>query len=821
MEKLSFDSDWQYTTEVGSFVRPPSGWQPVTLPHDAAAGRARAHDNPTGPAGGYSWSGDVAYRKSLDVSDSWAGRQVLLEFEGVYMNATVSVNGSVVALHPYGYTSFLVDITRFLRIGAQNEIAVSVNNSAQPNSRWYTGTGIYRHVWLRLGGAVRIKPWGVFVTTPTAEPAASAVVVRTEITNAGAATAEATLRTTVLDAAGDVVVSVESPLRVVAESEEVVRQELAVTDAKLWSAEEPHLYTLVSEVVVAGEVVDAETTTFGIRSISVDAKNGFRLNGRPLKMRGGCLHHDHGLLGAASYDRAEERKVELLKASGFNAIRSAHNPPAPALLDACDRLGMLVIDETFDCWRMGKNPHDYHLYFEDWWQRDTESMVKRDCNHPSVVMWSIGNEVPERKGVSDGYAWCARQADFVRGLDGTRPVTAAVHTLFEEEIAAHSPGSGLSEDMIGGQNCAPGGPEDDRWGDVTAPFFESLDVAGYNYINNRYEYDGDRFPERIICGSETFPLQAFESWTDTERLPNVIGDFVWTAIDYRGESGIGKVSFGDSALPFFAQDQWPHHLASCGDLDICGFKRAQSYFRDILWGIRSEPYIGVLHPGRCGEKVSFSPWGWEPVSDTWTFPGWEGKPTRVEVYSADDEVELVLNGVSLGRQPAGAAQKNRAAFEVTYEPGTLVAVGLKGGKEASRTTLVTAGAPAALRLTPDRTEVWAGASDLCYIAVEVVDEAGVRVTSVDADVSVEVTGKGELIALGTADPCAEVTRLGEPCPVYEGRVLAIVRSGEGEGEGEIRIRTASPGLVSAEAHITVGRSPHRDTIERHSRHGSA
>ena len=359
----------------------------------------------------------------------------------------------------------------------------------------------------------------------------------------------------------------------------------------------PHLYTLVSEIVVQGQVVDSEKTAFGIRSLSVDARDGFRLNGEPMKLRGGCVHHDHGLLGAASWDRAEERKVELLKASGFNAIRSAHNPPAPALLDACDRLGMLVIDETFDCWRMGKNPHDYHLFFEDWWQRDTESMVKRDRNHPSVIMWSIGNEIPERSGVSDGYAWCARQADLVRSLDDTRPVTAAVHTLFEEQIAAHDAGSGFSEDMIGSQNRAPDNPEDDRWGELTAPFLDHLDVAGYNYINNRYEYDRGRFPGRVIYGSETHPHQAFESWTDTERLSNVIGDFVWTAIDYRGESGIGKVSLGDNALPFFAQDQWPHHLASCGDLDVCGFKRPQSYFRDILWGVRTDPYIGVYDPG--------------------------------------------------------------------------------------------------------------------------------------------------------------------------------------------------------------------------------
>ena len=609
MDRLLFDRDWEYTTEVGSFLRPPSGWQPADLPHDAAASMPRAHDNPTGSAGGYAWSGQVVYRKVFDVAADWRERQVVLEFEGVYMNATVSVNGNTAAHHPYGYTSFLVDITRFLRPGGQNEITVAVNNDAQPNSRWYSGTGIYRHVWLRLGGGVHIPPWGVCVTTPKVDVGAATVLASTEIANVTAAPAEATLRTTVLDGSGAVVTASETQASVAAGSVEVVTQELSVTDPRLWSVEEPYLYRLISEIVVGGEVVDVETTTFGIRSISVDAKRGFRLNDQPLKLRGGCVHHDHGLLGAASYDRAEERKVELLKASGFNAIRSAHNPPAPALLDACDRLGMLVIDESFDCWRMGKNPQDYHLYFEDWWQRDTESMVRRDRNHPSVVMWSIGNEVPERTGVSDGYEWCRRQAEFVRSLDDTRPVTAALATLFEEDVAGHAAGEGFPEGMFESQNLAPSSSAADRWGELTAPYLESLDVAGYNYINNRYEYDQKHFPDRVIYGSETHPYRAYESWRDTARLANVIGDFVWTAIDYRGEAGVGRVSFGESALPFFAQDQWPH---SSGELRRLGHLRVQAsavLLQGHLVGRTDRPVHRRARPATLRAKGQLQPLG--------------------------------------------------------------------------------------------------------------------------------------------------------------------------------------------------------------------
>jgi beta-galactosidase len=802
MDKQLFDAGWEFTDQVGTFPAPSRDWGPVILPHDASISRPPDHESSTGSAGGFAWSGRVAYRKILHVPAAWRDGSVLLEFEGVYMNAEVMVNGNVAILHPYGYTSFLVDIKPYLLFGAENEIAVVVNNSAQPNSRWYSGTGIYRHVWLRRGGEISIRPWGVFVTTPDVSPAAAKVAVSTEVTNAGGVPAKVVLRTTVLDPDGKPVGAAETALEVPGGATIAVDQGLTVADARLWSVDTPHLYSLISEVLGGSGVLDAETTKFGIRSIAVDAKDGFRLNGETLKLRGGCVHHDHGLLGAASYDRAEGRKVELLKASGFNAIRCAHNPPAPALLDACDRLGMLVINETFDCWRMAKNPNDYHLYFEDWWQRDTESTVRRDRNHPSVIMWSIGNEVPERTGGSDGYVWCRKQVDYVRSLDSTRPITAALATLFEEGGALPFGEPIDPQDFFGSHNRAPADPESDRWGRLTAPFLASLDVAGYNYYNSRYEYDRTHFPDRVICGTETFPHKAYATWGDTARLPNVIGDFVWTAFDYRGESGVGKVSIGASAGLFFAVDPWPYHLAGCGDIDICGFKRPQSYYRDILWGVRQAPYIGVLHPQHHGKIISFNPWGWEPVSDDWTFPGWEGKPTQVEVYSADEEVELLVNGTSVGRKPAGAAGQNKAVFEVTYQPGTIVAVGFTGGRETGRTTLSTASAPAALRLTPDRAVIRATYGDLVYVTVEIVDREGVVVKAARSEVSIDVVGAGELAAVGTADPVSQESCADTKCTAFEGRLMAIVR-GTGEA-GEIRVKASAEGLASAETQITTG-----------------
>jgi len=794
MNKQAFDRNWEYT-EAGGMFMAFAQWQPVDLPHDLSITKPRSASYPTAGGGGYAWSGVVSYRKKFSAPEGWRGQQAMLEFEGVYMNAEVSINGQLVALHPYGYTSFLVDLTPHLKFGEQNELVVGVNNSAQPNSRWYSGTGIYRHVWLRTGPEAHIQPWGIFVTTPTVDQAASMVKVVTELSDAAAG---ATLRLTVLAASGAPVTHVETVIDGAS-----VEQTLAVKDARLWLVDDPYLYTLLSEVVGNGAVVDSERTPFGIRSFSMDAQNGFRLNGVPMKLKGGCVHHDNGLLGAASYDRAEERKIELMKAAGYNAIRCAHNPPAPAMLDACDRLGMLVIDETFDCWRMGKNPNDYHLYFEDWWQRDTEAMGPRDRNHPSIIIWSIGNEVPERTGVSDGYAWARKQADFVRSLDPTRPVTSALPFLFEamftdpEEMAKTMQDS---QGMFDPKRMAPTDPAKDRWGNLTREFNEALNLVGYNYLYSRYEWDGKHFPGRVMAGTETFPYTAYDFWKETERLPYVIGDFVWTSIDYLGESGIGKVTFEAGGMPFGAQ--YPYHLANCGDIDICGFKRPQSYYRDILWGERGAPYIAALDPQYFGKQARFSPWGWDPVEESWTFPGQEGQTTRVDVYSDADEVELLVNGVSAGRKAAGDAVQNKASFEVTYQPGAIEAVSYRGGKETGRAQLQTAGQPVQVRLVADRPGLRAEFGDLAYVTVEIQDERGRRVPYADPLVTLEVSGAGDLLAVGTANPTSEELYVGSQRKAWQGRLMAVVRaSGQ---PGQITLKASVEGLPAAQIELRAG-----------------
>lgn len=720
----------------------------------------------------------ATYEKTLFIPEEWKGRKVLLEFEGVYMNAVVHFNGNIVAKHPYGYTSFLCDLTPYLLYGRDNKISVFVNNSALPNTRWYSGSGIYRHVWLLVGEKVHIPPWGVYVTTPKVSFEAATVSVRTTVENDSSAAADVTVRSTLLAASGSEVAKGEVKLSVPANSSAEAAQVLEVISPELWSQDNPYLYVLRSEIIRGGAVIDKTETKVGIRSISFDAKSGFKLNGVPIKLRGGCVHHDCRLLGAAAYDRAEERKVELLKASGYNAVRCAHNPPSPVFLDACDRLGMLVIDEIFDCWREAKVLNDYSVYFEEWWQRDLTSMVLRDRNHPCIIMWSIGNEIPELTGFSEGYALARKLADAIRKLDNTRAITSALTEFLLYPLVSTSgadPERRIPEEL---------------WIEHSSKFAEPLDVVGYNYMLHRYESDGKNFPNRIICGTESFPNMVYEIWDAVERLPYVIGDFVWTAIDYLGEAGIGRVSYDETDFSFLGRYPW--HQAFCGDIDICGFKRPQSYYRDCVWGVSKAPYIAVHKPENYGKKPRISLWGWPDVVSSWTWPGYEGKPTVVDVYSTNSEVELLLNGRSLGRKPAGKANRYIASFEVVYEPGELVAIGYEKGVEVSRTVLRTAGRPAKIRLKPDRDVLKAEFRDLSYVTVELMDAADNVCHNANDNVYFTVYGVGSIVAVGTGNPVSEEMYVGNQRRVHEGRAMVVVHS---NGEpGEIVLTATADGV---------------------------
>jgi len=792
LDKHNLDRQWLFSLGATHLLFDPLAKRAerilVDLPHDFSIIQKRDPNAPSGPRTGYFPGGIATYEKTIFIPESWKGKKVILEFEGVYMNAVVHFNNNIVAKHPYGYTGFHCDLTPYLLYGRENRIRVFVNNSAEPNSRWYSGSGIYRHVWLLVGESVHIPPWGVYVTTPKVSPEASTVSVRTTVENSGQEMAHVTVRTTLQTASGSEVARREDELNVPAGSSVETAQELNVDSPKLWSVDNPYLYVLRSEIIRDGVVVDRTDTKVGIRSISFDAHSGFRLNGVPIKLRGGCVHHDCGLLGAAAYDRAEERKVELLKANGFNAVRCAHNPPSPTFLDACDRLGMLVIDEIFDCWREAKNPNDYSLYFEDWWQRDLASMILRDRNHPCIIMWSIGNEIPELTGFSEGYTYARKLADFIRSLDNTRAITCALTEFSLRPLIAE--GFGLERRI-----------PDDLWIEYSSKFAEPLDVVGYNYMLHRYDSDGKNFPGRIICGTESFPSMAYDYWEAVERLPYVIGDFVWTAIDYLGEAGIGRVRYEGEDPSFLGNYPW--HQAFCGDIDICGFKRPQSYYRDCVWGISKAPYIAVHKPENYGKKTRALLWSWPEVVSSWTWPGYEGKPILIDVYSANSEVELFINGRSLGRKPAGKANRYIASFDAIYEPGELVAIGYERGIEVSRTVLRTAGKPANIRLKPDRGVLKAEFGDLSYVTVEIVDAAGNVCHNATNNVYFTTYGVGSIVAVGNGNPVSEEMYVGNQRRVHEGRAMVVVRA---NGEpGEIVLTAAADGIPTASVTIRVMR----------------
>jgi beta-galactosidase len=722
-----------------------------------------------GGAVGFTVGGMGWYRKSFTLPEELRGKRIRLTLDGVYMNAKLWVNGQNVGEHPYGYTSFRIDLTPFLQYGgARNVVAVRVDASGK-TSRWYPGAGIYRHVWFSATDPMHVHGWGTYITTPEVSAEKATVHVGTTLRYEHTGDGQATVALEVLDAQGKSVATGSADITVPGWTTRVSEQDLSLPTPALWSTDSPTLYRLVTSVSVGGQVVDRVETPFGVRSIHFDAANGFTLNGKPLKLRGGCVHHDNGPLGACTYDRAEERRVELLKASGFNAIRTSHNPPSPAFLDACDRLGVVVIDEAFDCWQKGKNPNDYHLYFDAWWQRDLESMVLRDRNHPSVVLWSIGNEVVEQ-GSPEGAEIGAKLADTVRSLDPTRPITIGAH-----------PGTNPWENLD--------------------PLFSHLGVCGYNYKWDRYVPDHERVPDRVIAGTESFPGQCFESWMATLDQSWVAGDFVWTALDYLGEVALGHTRFDGDANQY---GQWPWTTANCGDLDICGFRRPQSYYRDAVWGVGQKVSCFVHPPLPAGKtREIVHGWGWSDVRPSWTWPGQKGQPLTVDAYSACNQVRLTLNGADLGTKDTNRDTRFMATWEVPYAPGELVAVGLDGdGKEVARWALKTAAEAALVRLTPDRAALAADGQDLSYVTVEIADAQGVLNPNADNLVRFAVTGPGRIVAVGSGDPRSTESFQQPQRKAYHGRCLVVIKAGK--DTGTVRLTAEADGLKGAETEIKVG-----------------
>lgn len=761
--ELLFDDGWLFHRGDTVTAHTPefndAGWRAVELPHDWTIEDIPGTDSPfdstvvNGVSSGFTRGCTGWYRKHFRISNAEAEEMVHhLLFEGIYMNSDIWVNGTHLANHFYGYTPVEIDLTPYLKPDADNVVAVQVKTDSV-TARWYSGSGIYRHVWLLSRRPVHLKTDGTSITSELTDNDNATVSITSEIANPEGAPATVTF--SILDPAGRKVASATTST-----SGTRAAGSIPVANPRLWSPDTPVLYTLQTSVSVDGLESDCRNERFGIRSLNFDPDRGFLLNGKPMKMRGGCIHSDNGPLGAKAIDQAEIRKIRLLKEAGFNALRMAHNPPSKAMLDACDSIGMLVIDEAFDVWRIGHFPTDYSTRFDRLWQRDLRSMVERDRNHPSVIMWSIGNEI-KQNDTQEMAALADSLARFVRAIDPTRPVTAGVNSVSEAKDA----------------------------------YLRALDVAGYNYSPDKYVPGHKRNPGQLIYASESYSSQAADYWHHVERLPWVIGDFVWTAFDYIGEASIGWYGYDLRA------DFYPWNLAYCGDIDVCGKRRPQSFYRSTLWDKEPSVYISVVPPVPSfplnPRKQKWSVWDWPDEVDLWKFPGQEGSPVSVAVYSPCDEVELWLNGRSLGRlQKDNNRTFNKFVWNTVYTPGALEAIGYNLGKEVARTTLATPSQGTQLKLTPERREILADANDLAYIGVALTDDGGRTDTSDDELVEFTVEGPGSLIAVGSSDPMSTESFTRPQRKLWRGECMVIVRPSGIPGDITVKARTAS-GKTSA------------------------
>lgn len=781
MIRNSFNKNWTVGPSSGFFNMAPDQ-QPdqITLPHDAMISHPRNPHALSGGKKGYFPDGTYEYAKKFFVPEAYKEKRITFEFEGVYMNAMVYINGDFAGQHPYGYSNFYIKADRFLKYGEENEIKVIARSN--DDSRWYTGTGIYRNTKWIIANLVHFKLDGIKITTPDISNERATVNIATCVENEGLHPQTTQVSTEIVDAEGHTVAIDIAPLTVFAGEHTIVRQRLSVKLPQLWSVERPYLYTCKSRLMDGEKILDEETHTFGIRSLSLNTETGLSINGEAVKLRGACIHHDNGVIGAATIDRAEERRIEILKEAGFNAIRSSHQPVSKAMLDACDRLGMLVVDESFDIWTNTKSDYDYALSFPTWWEKDIEAMVDKDFNHPSVILYSIGNEIKET-GSAHGAAWGRKLAEKIRSMDSTRYVMNSINGFVSvmdklSQMMENKPTGDVNTAMAAAGDMIKYVQSLDFVKEATAESFAAVDIAGYNYADNLYLSDCERFPNRVICGSETFPKDIANNWKLVKENGHVIGDFTWTGWDYLGESGLGRIEYGDGSRGHGASGPFPWLTAHCGDIDIIGQRRPASYYREIVFGLRKEPYIAVQRPAHYGEQPAVMPWSWSDSISSWSWKGFEGKPIKVEVYSDAEEVELLLNGTAIGKAPVGEACAYKAEFDTVYQHGELAAVAYTDGKEVGRTSLVSAGVELRFQVEIDRARIKANDRDLAFVTISLVDDKGVLNPLADRRVTVTVTGTGVLQGLGSANPKNKESYVNPTHLTYDGQVLAVIRPTE-------------------------------------------
>ena len=866
MREICLDHGWRFGyggLSYQNYLTGQIGEKTVDLPHDYMVEGDVSPDAPSGRQSGYYHAGRAYYSKVVKIPADWKDQEVFLSFDGVMQNAEVEINQSRAAVQHYGYIPFSVNITKYLYFGETNRITVMVNPGMEPNSRWYAGAGIFRSVRLVVKPRLYLAEDGIYAYTDhiacgaDSRPSYAVLKIFADLRNDGnvdhLADVTAQLRPdpawecTAGENQGTeaAVIRRTQRVQVSAGSSGSALISMTVPDPALWSAENPALYRLKVTVKDVGEFrthpgevpedtpesTDWQEILFGIRTILVDRERGLQINGRSVKLKGGCLHHDNGVIGAASLYDAEYRKMKKMKEAGYNAIRTSHYPPSAALLDACDRLGIYVMDEAFDMWGMPKNNFDYHLFFDTDWKKDLTAYIRRDRSRACVILWSTGNEIPEHGGLGEGYALAPEIAETVRSLDHTRPVTHALCSYFmgldEKLLQSFQTKAGSN---AGAQNAdvIKGTFEEYSW-----PFVNGLDLVGYNYQDGCYEPDHERYPERVIVGTETFPRRIGTTWALVEKHPYIIGDFTWTAWDYIGEAGIGVAGFvpkeNDSTEELEnrkrrMRDQngtYPWRLANDADFDINGDILPQGIYRRIVWG-SPETAVFSYDPENFGKMEIVGGWGFTEVLKRWTWNGAEGKPVQVAVFSAAPAVELFVNGKSVGTKMQGEAPADEMpdtfVFDTVYEPGEIRAVSLDAeGAVISEDTLETVGKASAIRLVPEKTECIADGHSLIYVGVEITDALGRLIP--DAAVPLEAKlscgaaaggpdGGSEaaedsevpavLAGFGSANPVTDENYQSGWFTSYHGRALAVIRSGYAAGCVKLTVHAEAYGDASVD-----------------------
>ena len=780
----NFDHDWRFHLGDVAGAQAPafadSGWRTLDLPHDWSIEGEFSEQNPAGVAGGALPGGVGWYRKTFTVSPVDSGKVVFVEFDGVYRNSEVWINGQYLGKRPYGYSSFRYELTPNVRFGAgRNVIAVRVDNSQQPNSRWYSGSGIYRHVRLVTSDPMHVAQWGTYITTPVVSVDSSHVTIRTSLRNERRVEQPIVLSTVVYDSAGREVAAVSTMGRIPGDSVAELVQDLTISRPVLWSLERPYLYRAVSRVRCGNSVCDTYTTPFGVRSFVFRVDSGFFLNGRHIKIRGVCLHHDLGALGAAVNTRAIERQLEIMRAMGANAIRTSHNPPAPELLDLTDRMGFIVLDEAFDMWKKEKTPYDYHLDWDAWHVRDLSDMVLRDRNHPSVFMWSIGNEVMEQwtNGDSTAAPIARELAAIVRALDPTRPITQAANNGSPQNPVFHAG----ALDLLGHNY------HHEVWAEfpVQYPGAKFLITEAMSALNSRGVYEQ---PSDSVASYETpyvknlgpqpnkdYRLSSYDNrkafWGSLheeslrlfERYPFLSGMFVWQGIDYLGEP-----------TPY----EWPARSSYFGVVDLAGLPKDPFYLYQTVWTER--PMLHLLPH-----------WNWTP-----------GESIDVWAYTNADEVELFLNGKSLGvkRKPELVSH---LMWRVAYAPGALRAVARKSDRVWVTAEVKTAGAPARVALVPDRARIRADGEDLSFVTVRVEDRAGVEVPTAEPLIRFRVSGPARIVGVDNGDQISHTSFQAKQVRLFNGRAVVIIRSNGRPGTATLTAEADGGGVAPATVRIDV------------------